>query len=229
MPGEDLLRGGRGVRDPVLDLRADALQRPTEDDRDDDERGREEQDDEQQRRAQREQDDHRADAARSVDDSRLVTVCVSIVRTSVTSLERRDTSSPTRCWPVEVEREGHEPPIQVAAELGHDPLPHDPEQPRLDEPATAWTQNSTTSSSDESVEPARVAARDDLAGDARDDEREGEPDERPDQQADDGDRERRRAAAEGSAIAAPTARRRSRAPGGRPRRRRSGRERTAGS
>ena len=30
------------------------------------------------------------------DDSRLVTVWVSIVRTSVTSLDRRDTSSPTR-------------------------------------------------------------------------------------------------------------------------------------
>ena len=33
------------------------------------------------------------------DESRLVTVCVSRVRTRVTSLERRDTSSPTRCWP----------------------------------------------------------------------------------------------------------------------------------
>ena len=67
------------------------------------------------------------------DESRLVIVWVSIVRTSVTSLERRETSSPTRLLAVEVERQRHEAAVQLAAELGDDPLADDAEQPGLDE------------------------------------------------------------------------------------------------
>ena len=69
------------------------------------------------------------------DESRLVTVWVSIVRTSVTSLDRRETSSPTRWLAVEVERQRDEPAEQLAAQLGDDPLPHHAEQVRLEEAA----------------------------------------------------------------------------------------------
>ena len=47
-----LLGGRRAARDGVLDLRADTLERPPEDDRHRDQRGRQEQHDEQQRRAE---------------------------------------------------------------------------------------------------------------------------------------------------------------------------------
>ena len=67
------------------------------------------------------------------DDSRLVTVWVSIVRTSVTSLDRRETSSPTRWLAWKSSDSVIEPPVQLAAQLGHDALAHHAQQVRLDE------------------------------------------------------------------------------------------------
>ena len=69
------------------------------------------------------------------DDSRLVTVWVSIVRTSVTSLDRRETSSPTRRLAWKSSDSVIEPPEQLAAELGDDPLPDHAEQVGLEEAA----------------------------------------------------------------------------------------------
>ena len=69
------------------------------------------------------------------DDSRLVTVWVSIVRTSVTSLDSRDIELADPVAGMEVERQGHEATEQLAAQLGDDPLTHHAEQVGLQEAA----------------------------------------------------------------------------------------------
>ena len=162
-------------------------------------------------------------------DSRLVTVWVSIVRTSVTSLDSRDTSSPTRRRGVEVERQGHEPPEQVAPELGDDPLPHHPEQVRLQEAADGLDAEQHEQDDDQAVEPRCVATGHDLGRDPGDDQREGEPDERRDDEPDERDREATDVRVAGTGTGAPMGRRRSRGPRGRPRPRPPARARTAGS
>ena len=100
---------------------------------------------------------------------------------------------------MEVERQGHEPPEQLAAELGDDPLPHHAEQVRLEEAADGLDAEQPDEQDDQAVEAGRVAAGDDLGRDPGDDQREGQPDGRRDDQADEGDRERPPGAAAGSA------------------------------
>ena len=83
------------VGDGVLHARRETPQGPGEGDRDDDQRRRQRQDDGQQVGAEQEQDDHEP-MRPSSDESSEVSVCVSIVRTCVTSLDSREMSSPTR-------------------------------------------------------------------------------------------------------------------------------------
>ena len=149
------------------------------------------------------------------DDSRLVTVWVSIVRTSVTSLERRDTSSPTRLAGVEVERQRHEPAEQVAAQLGDDPLPHHAEQVRLQEAADGLDQNRASSmTTGDRARPRRRPPRPAVVIPAM---TSGNASPTADEMTrpTSAMRERPAVAGGGSGTGGPTARRRSRAPRGR--------------
>ena len=101
------------------------------------------------------------------DDSRLVTVWVSIVRTSVTSLDRREISSPTRWLAWKSSDSVIEPAEQLAAQLGDDPLPHHAQQVGLHEAADRLDAEQRDEHHDQAVEPGRVAARDDLGRRAR--------------------------------------------------------------
>ena len=97
-------------------------------------RRREQQDDEQQRRAEREQDDDRADEP----DERRQQARDGLGQhrpheRHVARQARHQLPDPAAG--VEVERQRHQPPEQVAAELGDDPLPDDAEEVRLEEAA----------------------------------------------------------------------------------------------
>ena len=137
------------------------------------------------------------------DDSRLVTVWVSIVRTSVTSLDRRETSSPTLRLGVEVERQRHQPAEQVAPELGDDALADDAEQVRLEEAADRLDAEQPEQDEDEAIEAGRIAAGDHRGRDPGDDQREGETDERREDEPDHGDAEPPRVRAEVAEQASP--------------------------
>ena len=97
------------------------------------------------------------------DDSRLVIVWVSIVRTSVTSLDRRETSSPTRraAWKSSdrVTRRPNSSPRSWATTRS----PTTPSRYVCRKLPTAWTTEQHDEDDDEAVEPGRVAAGDDLA------------------------------------------------------------------
>ena len=92
------------------------------------------------------------------DDSRLVTVWVSIVRTSVTSLDRREIELADAVARVEVERQRDEPPEQLAAELGDDPLPDHAEQVRLQEAARGLDAGTARCSSDDQADRGPAAS-----------------------------------------------------------------------
>ena len=114
------------------------------------------------------------------DDSRLVTVWVSIVRTSVTSLDRRDTSSPTRrpAWKSSdrVTRRPNRSPRSWATTRS----PTTPSRYVWRKLPTAWTQNSDEQDDDEPIEAGRSPPATTCGGDPGDDQREGEPDEADD-------------------------------------------------
>ena len=173
--GQRLLGGRRAPRDRVLDLRADPLERSTEDDRDGDQGRREEQDDEQQRRAEGEQDDDRADEA---DDRRQqARDGLGEHRPHERHVARQARHQlPHPAAGVEVERQRHEAAEQVAAQLGHDPLPDDAEQVGLEEAADRLDAEQPEEQHDQAVEAGRVATGDDLGRDPGDDQREGQPD-----------------------------------------------------
>ena len=90
---------------------------------------------------------------------------------------------------MKIERQRHEPPEQVAAELGDDPLPHHAEQVGLQEAADGLDQEQPEQDDDEAVQPGRVAAGHDLGRDPRDHQREGQPDQGRDDEPDERDPE----------------------------------------
>ena len=124
------------------------------------------------------------------DDSRLVTVWVSIVRTSVTSLDRRETSSPTRGSAWKSSDRVTSRPNSSPRSWATTRSPTTPSRYVWRKLPTAWTTNRTNRMSDQPVEAGRVAARDDLGRDPGDHQREGEPDERREDESDHRDRER---------------------------------------
>ena len=137
------------------------------------------------------------------DDRSCVTVWVSIVRTIVTSLDRREMSSPTR-WPAwkssdSVTRRPKSSPRSWATTRS----PTTPEQVRLEERADGLDAEQQEQHDDEPVEAGRVAADDDLARDPGDDQREQEPEAGREHERDDGDRERQPVRSEVAEEAAP--------------------------
>ncbi len=117
------------------------------------------------------------------DDSRLVTVWVSIVRTSVTSFDRREMSSPTRWleWKSSdsvISRPKSSPRIWATTRS-----PTTPSRYVCRKPPAAWTRNSATSMTISWSSPTGIAAGDDLGRDPGDDERERETDGRRDDEA----------------------------------------------
>ena len=125
------------------------------------------------------------------DESRLVTVWVSRVRTRVTSLERRDTSSPTRCWPWKSSESVTSRPYSSPRSWATTRSPTTPSSQVWMKLPTAWMQNSPIRSAMSRSRSAESPPPDHLAGDPGDDQREQEPDDRAHQQADDRDREDR--------------------------------------
>ena len=163
------------------------------------------------------------------DDSRLVIVWVSIVRTSVTSLERRDTSSPTRLAAWKSSESVTSRPNRSPRSWATTRSPTTPRRYVCRKLPAAWTHEQGEQDDDQAIEPARIAAGHDLSGDAGDDQRERETDERRQHQADECDAEPARGSDGGSGGGGPRARRRSCVPRGRPLRRPSAGGRTAGS
>ena len=188
-PRERLFRRGRAAGDRVLDLGADPLERSTEDDRDGDQRGREQQDDEQERRAQREQDDDRADEPDDRRQQARDRLGQHRADERHVARQARDQLADAPAG-VEVERQGDQPPEQLAAELRDDPLPHHAQEVGLDEPADRLDAEQGDEHHDQPVQAAGLAARDDLGRDPGDDQREREADGRRDDEADQRDRER---------------------------------------
>ena len=200
--GQRLLGGRRAARDRVLDLGADALERPAEHDRDDDQRRRQQQHDEQQRRAEREQDDDRAHEA----DDRRQQLRDGLREhrpddRHVVGQARDELADPMAG--MEVERQRHQPPEQLAAQLGDHPLPHHAEQVRLQERAERLHAEQQEQHEDEPVQARRVAAGDDRAGDPGDDEREQQAQRRRQHESHEGDRERQPVRAQVAKQAAP--------------------------
>ena len=76
------------------------------------------------------------------DDSRLVTVWVSIVRTRVTSLDSRETSSPTRRWPWKSSDRVTRRPYSSPRSCATTRSPTTPSSQVWTKLATAWTQKS---------------------------------------------------------------------------------------
>ena len=131
-PGEHLL-GRRGAAgDHVLDLGADPLERPAEDDGDRDERRREEQDDQQQGGAEGEEDDHRADEPDHRRQEAGDRLGQHRADERHVAREARDELAHATLA-VEVERQRHEASVQLAADLGHDALADHAQEPGLDE------------------------------------------------------------------------------------------------
>ena len=187
-PRERLLRGRRAAGDRVLDLGADPLERSTEDDRHRDQRRRQQQDDEQQRRAQREQDH---DGADQPDDRRQQArdgLGQHRAHERHVVRQARDELADAPAG-MEVERQGDQPPEELAAQLGDDPLPHHAQQVRLHEPTHRLDAEQPDEHHDQPVEPARVATRDHFGRDARDDQGERQADRRRDHETDQGDGE----------------------------------------
>ena len=134
---------------------------------DGDQRRRQQQDHQQQRRAQREQDDHRADEA----DQRRQEAGD---RLGQHRPHERHVAGEARhelahaALAVEVQRQGHQAPVELTPQLGHDPFAHDAQQPRLDEAGDRLDAEQRHQDDDEPIEAGRVASRDDLARDAGD-------------------------------------------------------------
>ena len=125
------------------------------------------------------------------DDSSEVVVWVSIVRTSVTSLESRDTSSPTRLRAWKSSDSVTRRVEQLAAHLGDDPLPHHAQEVGLDEAAQRLGQEQDDEPDDQRVEGGGVPAGDDRRDEPRDDERHQQREPRPHDEPDQGEAERR--------------------------------------
>ena len=96
------------------------------------------------------------------DDSRVVTVWVSIVRTSVTSLDSRETSSPTRRLAWKSSDSVTSRPYSSPRSWATTRSPTTPSRYVCTKLPTAWTQEQHDQDDDEPVEPGRVAAGDDL-------------------------------------------------------------------
>ncbi len=188
-PRQRLLGRRRAPRDRVLDLGADPLQRSTEHDRDRDERRRQEQHDEQQRRAEGEQDDHRPDEPDERRQEARDGLRQHRAHERHVARQARDELADAMCA-VEVERQRDEPPVQLATELRHDPLPHHAEQVGLDEAAHGLHAEQRDEHDDQPIEPVRVAAGDDRGRDAGDDQRKGEAEGGREDEPDQRDRER---------------------------------------
>ena len=132
---------------------------------------------------------------------------MSIVRTSVTSLESRETSSPTRLRAWKSSDSVTRRVEQLAAHLGDDPLPHDAQEVGLHEAAQRLGEEQDDEPDDQPIEARGVAAGDDLRDEPRDHERHEQRETRPQDEPDEREARTGRGAAAGSRTGGATARR----------------------
>ncbi len=183
-PAQRLLRGPGAPGDRVLDLGADALERPAEHDGDGDERRGEEQRDKEQRRAEEEQDDDRADEPDDRRQERGRRLGEHGADEGHVARQARDELADPAAG-VEVQRQRHEALEQLAPHLGDDPLPHHAQEVGLHEAAQRLGEEQHHEPDDQRVEGRGVAAGNDLRDEACHDEgheqREARPQDEPDQ------------------------------------------------
>ena len=201
-PRQRLLGRDGAAGDRVLHLGADALERPPEDDRDDDQRGRQHEHDHEQDRVEQEQDDDGADQPDERREQRRGRLGQHRPdQRHVTREARHELAHAVAA--VEVERERHQALEQLVAQPRDHPLPDDAEQVRLDEAPERLGDEQDHETGHQPVEPGGVAAGHHRGHEARDDERHHQREAGPEDQARDGERERREVRAQVAQQAPP--------------------------